>query len=155
MDVEELNDEVKDRLAQLLLHISVDGFDIIAAEYSEDCPLDADGGDDEDNDNDDEQQTALLAYFLSQQPPIAHLVQYCIDSDENVFHQYLIYLGQEGLLFAETGKLSVKKGLVLLDIFDEYDNTASLIAHFKDDPSRKVSSSYCSRLFVTILAIGS
>jgi len=129
-----LDAEFRDRLVQLLIHISAKGIELVAEQHSENDRFDSDDCDD------DEQQTALLAYLLSQQPPMSHLVKYCIDSDEDVFHQYLIHLGREGVLFSETGELSVKKRLLLLDMFDEYDDTESLIAHFKDDPSRKVSS---------------
>ncbi len=138
-----LNDEFRDRLVQLLINISASGLEIIAAEYNKDCPLDTDF----DDDDEDKQNAAVLAYLLSQQPPFSHLVQYCIDSREDVMHQYLVHLGQEGKLFAEIDNLnlSVKERIHLMDIFDDYDDTEELIAHFKDDPSRKVSN-YAKKL---------
>ena len=61
-----------------------------------------------------------------------------IESNEDIFNAYLLYLAQQGKLHCEVNKLSVKLRIHLLDILHSFINSEEYISHFLNDPSVNV-----------------
>ena len=126
----------RDRLVEFLANQSVQAMEFAGRSFAKSH---ADG-------YEDEQQEELLAYYQTLNISAARLIEYSLSCRDDVFEQYLIKQAKTDEFYIEMAKQSAANKLRLLEIFDDYTNTESMVARFIDDESVHVSNEAKSML---------